>query len=774
MLTNGKNVGGRGGYPGAPGALAGGAATYDVQAGQGLRLRLVAATAVRFYRLRLTGTVGGVDGTRIPLVRVGGQGGLLDSAVVEGGHAPFEWLYDQGEIVLDPGDRADVVVAIPSNATGTLTLWTQDFNRTGQTFANTPTVPVAHFNVSGAAGSPYSITAGTALLTSVGASVEALGAATGTLLDPTTFAPPKTGLASQDIQLTGTGSSLGINGHLGMHDFPGDYTGVAHMDSARFAKLGDILELTVTNTTSAHHPFHLHGFSIQPLDLTKTASPTYTWPYHEFRDNVNVPPGYSLRFRVRLDDRPLMDGTTTGGGLGRWVFHCHIFFHASNGMISEFDTVQFDSGTSHANERPYINADGVLIEANSGDPIVMHGTYHDPDGDTPIGLSTSQGTITDDGDGLHWTWNATASSSGLAYVTATDPSGAKDQVAFELKVNGPPVVTVSDTAGDEGSAIAVHATAVDPDGDPLTLAWSYTAGVGVDAGATCTFADPTALDTTVTCTDDGPFTVTMTASDGHNTPVSANGALTVSNVAPSLSITGPPSGSFYIVGTTVAVTASVTDPGSNDTQSCSYNWDGGGTNGSVAAAAGVCTKSNTFTAAGVYTVSATATDDDGGASTPGTVVIVIFDPNAGFITGGGTIVSPAGAFVPNPAIAGKANFGFNAKYLKGTTTPIGQTEFNFQSGGFNFHSVALDWLVITGAKGQYKGSATVNGGGNYGFLLTATDGRKPGGGGIDKFRLKVWDMNAGNAVVYDNRLGSPEDIDTANPGPTQSGTIQIH
>jgi hypothetical protein len=34
----------------------------------------------------------------------------------------------------------------------------------------------------------------------------------------------------------------------------------------------------------------------------------------------------AVTFRVRLDDRPLVDGATMGGSLGRWLFHCHIFF----------------------------------------------------------------------------------------------------------------------------------------------------------------------------------------------------------------------------------------------------------------------------------------------------------------------------------------------------------------------------------------------------------------------------------------------------------------
>ena len=123
-------------------------------------------------------------------------------------------------------------------------------------------------------------------------------------------------MSSQDIQLTNTGSSLGINGILGEHDFPGSTTRtIDHPDSTRYAKLGDTLELTVTNVTDAHHPFHLHGFSIQPLDLTtagvadRTRSRTAS-----SRTTSTCRRGYTLTFRVRLDDRPLMDGTTLGGG----------------------------------------------------------------------------------------------------------------------------------------------------------------------------------------------------------------------------------------------------------------------------------------------------------------------------------------------------------------------------------------------------------------------------------------------------------------------------
>jgi len=446
VLTNGMNVGGRAGTPAAPGALAAGAQTMDVLAGQGLRLQIGSEATTRFFRLRLTSATG----TQIPLVRVGGQGGLLDNAVVEGGVvAGFNFKYDTGEVLLDPGDRVDVVAAIPAGAGvgDILTLWTEDIERTGAGFARTPTVPVAHFKVTGTAGSAYAIAAGTPLRAATGNPVETLPAATGTLLDPATFAPPKPGMSNPDIQLTNTGSMLGINEIHGEHDFPGiDYTLIDQPDSARYAKLGDVLELTVTNATGAHHPFHLHGFSIQPLSLTDTQpganppnpdvvpgiGPSYTFPYREFRDNIDVPAGYTLRFRVRLDDRPLMDGTTPGGGLGRWVFHCHIFFHASYGMISEFDVV-----SATGNEAPHVNSDAVSVAVDAGQIATMTGTYLDPDGD-PVTLTASIGSVTDTGAGT-WEWSYLTTGApgepGPVYITGTDTAGLKGQAVFTLTVN---------------------------------------------------------------------------------------------------------------------------------------------------------------------------------------------------------------------------------------------------------------------------------------------------------------------------------------------------
>ena len=152
------------------------------------------------------------------------------------------------------------------------------------------------------------------------------------------------------------------------------------------------------------------------------------------------------------------------------------------------------------------------------------------------------------------------------------------------------------------------------------------------------------------------------------------------------------------------------------------------------------------------------------------MLFAVYDPNGGFVTGGGWIDSPVGAYLMDPTLTGKANFGFVSKYQKGATTPVGETEFQFKAGDLNFHSSAYEWLVIAGARAQYKGTGTINGGGNYGFILTAIDGQIVGGGGVDKFRMKIQNKTTGE-IVYDNQVGASDDaILTTSVG---GGSIQI-
>ena len=245
------------------------------------------------------------------------------------------------------------------------------------------------------------------------------------------------------------------------------------------------------------------------------------------------------------------------------------------------------------------------------------------------------------------------------------------------------------------------------------------------------------------------------------------------NVAPALgAITAPTDPKA--VNTSINVSAGFTDADTDDTHTATIDWgDGTSSTGAVTEANGSGTVGggHAYSAAGVYTVSVTVTDGGGATDTASYQYVVVYDPEAGFATGAGWINSPAGAYAADPPLSGKANFGFVSKYQKGAPTPSGRTQFQFKAGSLDFQSTAYEWLVISGPKAQYKGSGTVNGTAGYGFLLTANDGQVSGGGGVDKFRIKIWEKSTGS-VLYDNQMGDADDAAASTA--IQGGSVVIH
>ncbi|WP_066316074.1 choice-of-anchor L domain-containing protein [Bacillus sp. FJAT-29814] len=272
--------------------------------------------------------------------------------------------------------------------------------------------------------------------------------------------------------------------------------------------------------------------------------------------------------------------------------------------------------------------------------------------------------------------------------------------------------------------------------------------------------------------DDLNQPVTITADDGTASAVSSF-SLIVNNVAPTAGPISVPVDPVP-VNTSITSSASFTDPGIHDTHTAEWNWgDGTTTIGSINESNGSGTVSNqhSYSTAGIYKIQLTVADDDGGSiSVIAEQYVVVYDPDAGFVTGGGWINSPSGAYTADPSLTGKASFGFVSKYKKGASTPDGQTEFQFKAGNLNFHSSSYDWLVIAGTKAQYKGTGTINGSGDYGFMLTAIDGQLKGDG-KDKFRIKIWDRKS-NSVIYDNQLGGLDDTDPTTV--LGGGSIVIH
>lgn len=220
------------------------------------------------------------------------------------------------------------------------------------------------------------------------------------------------------------------------------------------------------------------------------------------------------------------------------------------------------------------------------------------------------------------------------------------------------------------------------------------------------------------------------------------------------------------VGTSITASASF----DNDVYSGEWDW-GDGSTSSATISSSTVTDSHTYDAPGVYTIQLVV-NDASGTATFSHEYVVVYASEGGFVTGGGWINSPAGAYDDDASLTGKANFGLNSKYEEGQSTPQGQTQFNFKAANLKFHASNYDWLTVAYHKAMYQGTGTINGSGNYGFLVSVIDEALTPYTSVDLFRIKIWDKDYADAVVYDTQMGDDEDADptTAIVG----GNIKIH
>ena len=321
-----------------------------------------------------------------------------------------------------------------------------------------------------------------------------------------------------------------------------------------------------------------------------------------------------------------------------------------------------------------------------------------------------------------------------------------------IAVNGGPYFN------EESAEITFDASgSIDPNLDDLQYRWDFNNDGIWDTQYSI---DPTA---TYTWYDDFSGQAVVEVYDGEYTDTDT-AIVTVSNVPPTITEITAQIDPF-IVNTEITTSGTFTDPGTGDTHTATWIWDDGSCSSGVIVG-GTVTGSHSYTEAGVYTISLIVTDDDGGSDQMDFQYVVIYDPKGGFVTGGGWIDSPAGAYIPDLSLTGKASFGFVSKYLPGAAAPTGNTEFQFKVADLNFHSSNYEWLVIAGATAKFKGTGTINNEGEYKFKIWATDGDLQQMGGSDKFRIKIWEEDefGVETVTYDNK------IDTELGG----GQIVIH
>ncbi|MGW8766107.1 DUF2599 domain-containing protein [Streptomyces sp. NPDC055815] len=343
----------------------------------------------------------------------------------------------------------------------------------------------------------------------------------------------------------------------------------------------------------------------------------------------------------------------------------------------------------------------------------------------------------------HCNWG---DSDGGYYYRPPADGGEDEPEDLAPVVNAGPDVTV-----DEGSAVTLDGEIWDDRGKAAAK-WTYRPVSGVDKGATCTLANPNSVRTTLRCTDDGTYRVTLTADDKVNRPAADSATVTVRNVAPRLSLAGPKDWEVHRVGDTVRLTAPFTDPGSNDTHSCRVTWDDG-TVDRFPATDGGCSARHAFDKAGMDTIEVTVTDDDNGTDR-GQSMVVVYDPRAG-------------ALIASGRLGDGAKVTAAAKYpTAGSTKPVGAVVLDVPTGQgrTKLVSTRLDWLVITpDGKAAVKGRSA-----DHGFLGYVWNG---------KVRGVVWPLSAGDVppekTSYDSTPGASWDVDDAAPKPLTLGTTVI-
>jgi hypothetical protein len=568
-------------------------------------------------------------------------------------------------------------------------------------------------------------------------------------------------------------------------DTTGNYYSARSTVSDSIAKATPTITVTpysVTYDGNAHTAtgtaIGVKGETLAGLDLsgtTHTNAGTYTdtWTFTDVTGNYN-----NASSTVSDSIGKANPTVNVSGYTETYDGNAHTATGTATGVKGEILSGLNLSGTNHTNAGSY--TDTWTFTVVTGNYCNATSTVSDSIAKANAAINVTSYSVTYDGNAHTATGTATGtkgeSLSGLSLAGTTrtnagtyngDPWTFTDVRGNYNNASG----SVNDSIAKAKASISIIPYSVTYDGNAHT-AIGTAKGVG---GALLSGLDLSGTTHTIAGTY-GSDAWTFTDTTGNYNNATSTVSDSVAKATMAIIITSPLAPNP--VGTAITVGATFTNSGVVGTRSASWTW-GDGTADTAGTVTGpsqgtfTVAGSHTYNSAGVYTITLKVTDGDSSTRSAASAnYVVVYDPSAGFVTGGGWINSPAGADVANPALTGKANFGFDAKYQKGANAPSGSTQFQFQVGNFSFQSTSYQWLVVSGALAQYKGTGTVNGVSRYGFLLTAKDGAIAGGGGVDGFRIKVTD-GSGN-VVYDNLLGASDQMTGGNTEPISGGSIVIH
>jgi hypothetical protein len=329
-------------------------------------------------------------------------------------------------------------------------------------------------------------------------------------------------------------------------------------------------------------------------------------------------------------------------------------------------------------------------------------------------------------------------------ATATDEDGTHAANSKSVTVNNvAPTLTISGANSvNEGSSYALSLASSDPGSDTIT-SWLINWG---DGSTQTVNGNPSSV--THTYADSGSRTTTATATDEDGTYSSNSKAVSIINVAPTLTIGGSSSGNE---GTSYALTLSESDPGADTISQWVINWGDGS---SQTVSGNPSSVTHAFADNGAYSISATATDEDGTySSNSKSVTVNNVDPSLE-ISG-----SPAGAtgvvYTLDLSSSDPGNdtiSGWVIDWGDGTVDavigdPTTATHTYQTIGDFTISATASD------EDGAYSaGSLTVNVMGSDTTHPTATFSGAPAVPGEDEYLFQVtYDDNVGiNLSFLDN------------------------
>ena len=189
-------------------------------------------------------------------------------------------------------------------------------------------------------------------------------------------------------------------------------------------------------------------------------------------------------------------------------------------------------------------------------------------------------------------------------------------------------------AGAEGQHVRVTGTVTGAAGGT----WSATrAPTGEQDGATCAFADPSALSTEVWCNDDGNFDLRLTASDG----TFSTARLTLRNLAPVLTSVVPTTGDAAGVHSVVTVSATYRDGDPVDSHRYVINWGDGSTSRAATRlrlnGTGAFSGSHSYASPGNRTVTVSVFDSHGAGDSAALPLQVVGGSRCATVNGAGRL-----------------------------------------------------------------------------------------------------------------------------------------